>query len=189
MSRCSKGLSVDSRYLLFPGKMLFQRSGSYYEDFRRTKGVPSSEPSDPKRLLTDRSAYISYLEVQLERVSTACLSVQGFRYGFRKFSFSLHITLINFDIPLAVEGLMCSNRSCARWSRRFVLLARSLAFACCSLQSHLNQITSVQSCASSALQHSETQGKEVAGSILSLQADVRRLQSAQVCLSANASAS
>lgn len=60
--------------------MLFQKSGSYYEDFRRTKGVPISEPGDPKRLLTDRSAYISYLEVQLERVSAACLTANGFGY-------------------------------------------------------------------------------------------------------------
>lgn len=59
--------------------MLLQKSGSYYEDFRRMKGVPASEPSDPKRLLTDRSAYISYLEVQLERVSTACMTSQGYR--------------------------------------------------------------------------------------------------------------
>ena len=35
-------------------------------------------PLDSKRLLTDRSAYISFLEVQLERVTTSCLSVQGF---------------------------------------------------------------------------------------------------------------
>jgi CRISPR type IV-associated protein Csf3 len=35
-------------------------------------------PLDSKRLLTDRSAYISFLEVQLERVTTSCLTVQGF---------------------------------------------------------------------------------------------------------------
>lgn len=60
--------------------MLFQKSGSYYEDYRRMKGVPLTDVGDPKRLLTDRSAYISYLEVQLERVSAACMTSQGFRY-------------------------------------------------------------------------------------------------------------
>ena len=33
---------------------------------------------DKSRLLTDRAAYLSFLEVQLERVSTSCLTVQGF---------------------------------------------------------------------------------------------------------------
>jgi hypothetical protein len=33
---------------------------------------------DMSRLKTDRSAYLSFLEIQLERVSSACLTVQGF---------------------------------------------------------------------------------------------------------------
>ena len=33
---------------------------------------------DRNRLLTDRSAYVSFLEVQLERVTAACLATQGF---------------------------------------------------------------------------------------------------------------
>ena len=33
---------------------------------------------DRQRLLTDRSAYVSFLEVQLERVTAACLTTQGF---------------------------------------------------------------------------------------------------------------
>jgi hypothetical protein len=68
-TRCHKYLQL----------MLMQKSGSYYEDYRRMRGAPTGEPGDTKRLLTDRSAYISYLEVQLERVSTACLTSQGFR--------------------------------------------------------------------------------------------------------------
>ena len=32
---------------------------------------------DKSKLLTDRTAYLSFLETQLERVSTACLTVQG----------------------------------------------------------------------------------------------------------------
>ena len=28
--------------------------------------------------MTDRNAYLSYLEVQLEKVTSACLTVQGF---------------------------------------------------------------------------------------------------------------
>jgi len=36
------------------------------------------EALDRSRLLTDRSAYISFLEVQLERATAACLTTQGF---------------------------------------------------------------------------------------------------------------
>ena len=50
---------------------------SYAETHRRRKGVtPAMLQSE--RLLTDRGAYLSFLEVQLERVSAACLQVQGF---------------------------------------------------------------------------------------------------------------
>ena len=60
--------------------MLLNHSGSYYEDYKRSKSVKSSVSTDAsnERLLTDRSAYISFLEVQLERVSAACLTSQGF---------------------------------------------------------------------------------------------------------------
>eukprot|EP00742_Colponemidia_sp_Colp-10_P009356 GILJ01010194.1.p1 GENE.GILJ01010194.1~~GILJ01010194.1.p1 ORF type:complete len:640 (+),score=99.16 GILJ01010194.1:66-1922(+) len=46
---------------------------SYSKKFRlnQTQG-------ERQRLLTDRSAYIAFLEVQLERVTASCLTVQGF---------------------------------------------------------------------------------------------------------------
>jgi hypothetical protein len=53
-------------------QMAAESAGSYYESFRR-KG-----PSADKGLMTDRGAYMSFLEVQLERVSAACLMAQGF---------------------------------------------------------------------------------------------------------------
>lgn len=34
--------------------------------------------NDPPTLLTDRGAYVNFLEIQLERVSAACLGVQGY---------------------------------------------------------------------------------------------------------------
>ena len=57
--------------------MLHQHSGSYYEDYRRTKGTKDAKLQN-QRLLTDRAAYISFLEVQLERVLAACMTTQGF---------------------------------------------------------------------------------------------------------------
>jgi hypothetical protein len=57
--------------------MLRPESSSYYGTYIRNK---AQKPSDHEmqRLMTDRAAYLSYLEVQLERVSAACLVSQGF---------------------------------------------------------------------------------------------------------------
>jgi hypothetical protein len=57
--------------------MLLQHSGSYYEDYKRSKNR-TAPPLEKQRLMTDRGAYISFLEVQLERVSASCLTVDGF---------------------------------------------------------------------------------------------------------------
>lgn len=83
--------------------MLTTHSGSYYDEYRKMKGLgPSRAPGGggpgdasrgphggststdvraglvSERLLTDRASYISFLEVQLERVSAACITTQGF---------------------------------------------------------------------------------------------------------------
>lgn len=57
--------------------MLRKESNSYYGSYIRNK---NQKPNDHEmqRLMTDRAAYLSYLEVQLERVSAACLVSQGF---------------------------------------------------------------------------------------------------------------
>ena len=54
-------------------------SGSYYEDYMRNRTLQKhSSQEGTRNLLTDRNAYISYLEVQIEKVSTACLTTQSF---------------------------------------------------------------------------------------------------------------
>ncbi|KAG3108436.1 hypothetical protein PI125_g11850 [Phytophthora idaei] len=56
-----------------------QGSGSYYYDYMRSNAMLKHyNEKNTKKLLTDRSAYISFLEVQLERVSAACLTTQTF---------------------------------------------------------------------------------------------------------------
>lgn len=56
-----------------------QRSGSYYDDYMRSNAMlKHCGEKNAKKLLTDRNAYISFLEVQLERVSAACLTSQTF---------------------------------------------------------------------------------------------------------------
>ena len=42
------------------------------------RGVKQSD-LEKQRLLTDRSAYLTFLESQLERVSATCLTVVGFQ--------------------------------------------------------------------------------------------------------------
>jgi hypothetical protein len=56
--------------------MLSSGPRSYYDDYLRKKGSGKTL-ADPASLLTDRSAYVNFLEVQLERVSAACLTVQA----------------------------------------------------------------------------------------------------------------
>ncbi|KAG7393068.1 hypothetical protein PHYPSEUDO_012403 [Phytophthora pseudosyringae] len=59
--------------------MAQQGSGSYYDDYMRSNAMlKHCGEKSAKKLLTDRSAYISFLEVQLERVSAACLTSQTF---------------------------------------------------------------------------------------------------------------
>jgi len=58
--------------------MLVNDSGSYYEEYRRSKKKGDKNKLEDERILTDRSAYITFLEVQLERVSAACLTAQSF---------------------------------------------------------------------------------------------------------------
>uniref|UniRef100_K3X5Y2 Uncharacterized protein n=1 Tax=Globisporangium ultimum (strain ATCC 200006 / CBS 805.95 / DAOM BR144) TaxID=431595 RepID=K3X5Y2_GLOUD len=54
-------------------------SGSYYEEYMRSSALAKhGHEKNAKKLLTDRNAYISFLEVQLERVSAACLTTQSF---------------------------------------------------------------------------------------------------------------
>lgn len=54
-------------------------SGSYYEEYMRSNALlKHGHEKNTKKLLTDRNAYISFLEVQLERVSAACLTTQSF---------------------------------------------------------------------------------------------------------------
>ena len=55
---------------------------SYFQEYMRSKALASAESShkavaaETKKLLTDRGAYILFLEVQLERVAAACLPTQ-----------------------------------------------------------------------------------------------------------------
>jgi hypothetical protein len=56
-------------------------SKSYYDDYVRKQG--HLKPiNDPSSLQNDRGAYVNFLEVQLERVSAACLGVQSYDQRF-----------------------------------------------------------------------------------------------------------
>lgn len=62
-------------------KMILSGSKSYYDSYTRKRDT-SRTLHDPPSLLTDRGAYVNFLEVQLERVSAACLGVQGYDQRF-----------------------------------------------------------------------------------------------------------
>jgi len=50
----------------------------YLDKYSKRHKSPTPEKQDFHKMMTDRQAYISYLEVQLERVTQACLQSQGF---------------------------------------------------------------------------------------------------------------
>lgn len=58
---------------------------SYYEAFARRRNLtPDVLARD--NLLTDRGAYLNFLEVQLERVSAACLATQDLGARIERFA-------------------------------------------------------------------------------------------------------
>lgn len=57
--------------------MYFSGPSAYYSEYMR-KGRGGGTLHDPPSLLTDRGAYVNFLEVQLERVSAACLGVSAY---------------------------------------------------------------------------------------------------------------
>lgn len=58
--------------------MYFSGNSAYYDEYIRRGGSKNATLHDPPSLLTDRGAYVNFLEVQLERVSAACLSVSSY---------------------------------------------------------------------------------------------------------------
>lgn len=61
--------------------MMITGSKSYYDDYVRKQGHLKAA-NDPSSLQNDRGAYVNFLEVQLERVSAACLGVQSYDQRF-----------------------------------------------------------------------------------------------------------
>jgi hypothetical protein len=51
---------------------------SYFSQYRRVRGLNTNDIHKQK-LLTDRSVYLTFLETQLERVSSSCMTVVGFK--------------------------------------------------------------------------------------------------------------
>lgn len=83
--------------------MLGSGPSSYYDDYSRKRGS-NRLIHDPPSLLTDRGAYVNFLEVQLERVSAACLTVQSYDQKFN----DLHQFLINVEEKLGTNTRLIS---------------------------------------------------------------------------------
>lgn len=71
-------------------------SRSYYEDYARKRGT-AKLISDPPSLLTDRGAYVNFLEIQLERVTSACFAMQSYEQKMN----DMQLLLTNFDEKLS----------------------------------------------------------------------------------------
>jgi hypothetical protein len=83
--------------------MILSGSKSYYDDFVRKKDT-SRTLHDPPSLLTDRGAYMNFLEVQLERVSAACLGVQSYDDRFN----DMQTLIVSLDKKCASTARMVS---------------------------------------------------------------------------------
>ncbi|CAK4069841.1 unnamed protein product [Aphanomyces euteiches] len=76
--------------------------GSYFQEFMRSKAMANASSGkqaveETKKLLTDRGAYISFLEIQLERVSAACLHTQSLESQIQ----DMHVQLEATDAKIA----------------------------------------------------------------------------------------
>jgi len=62
--------------------MMLSGQKGYYEDYLRKQSGDTKSRETPA-LLSDRTAYVNFLETQLERVSAACLSVSTYDQKFK----------------------------------------------------------------------------------------------------------
>lgn len=72
--------------------MLLSGPRSYFNDYARKHGLGRAL-NDPPTLLTDRGAYVNFLEVQLERVCAQCLSVQSYDQKFN----DMHTMIVGLE--------------------------------------------------------------------------------------------
>ncbi|RYH05568.1 hypothetical protein EON65_44360, partial [archaeon] len=100
--------------------MLLSGSRSYYDDYLRKKGSGRTL-HDPASLLTDRGAYVNFLEVQLERVSAACLNVQSFEERFNDTQTMLRTVeqRIGANTKLITLSQQCTEEVRAETHQRF----------------------------------------------------------------------
>src|SRR3546814_10032062 len=77
--------------------MLFNHAGSYAEAYHRSAGTKRLL-QNPTAMLTDRGAYLTYLESQLERVTAACLTVGGLQE---------HITDVQIEVQCCIVRALC----------------------------------------------------------------------------------
>jgi len=57
------------------------REDSYYEEYKRSQPIKLKKGggATTQQLMTDRNAYMAFLETELERVSSACMTVQSYK--------------------------------------------------------------------------------------------------------------
>ena len=88
--------------------MILSGSRSYYDEYIRKRGT-SRTLNDPSSLLTDRGAYMNFLEVQLERVSAACLSVHTYEERFT----DMQSLIVNLEQKYQTSNkLLILNQQC-----------------------------------------------------------------------------
>eukprot|EP01033_Poteriospumella_lacustris_P000639 gene638-444_t len=115
---------------------------SYYDDYLRKKST-TRVVEDPTALLTDRNAYVNFLEVQLERVSAACLAVQSSEQRFSDLTGMIQTLEQRCTANIKLIGLaqQCTEQVRAEGDRKFELLMKQQEDDRHSFERHLRQLT------------------------------------------------
>lgn len=115
---------------------------SYYDDYLRKKST-TRVVEDPTALLTDRNAYVNFLEVQLERVSAACLAVQSSEQRFSDLTGMIQTLEQRCTANIKLIGLaqQCTEQVRAEGDRKYELLMKQQEDDRHSFERHLRQLT------------------------------------------------
>lgn len=115
---------------------------SYYDDYLRKKST-TRVVEDPTALLTDRNAYVNFLEVQLERVSAACLAVQSSEQRFNDLTGMIQTLEQRCTANIKLIGLaqQCTEQVRAEGDRKYELLMKQQEDDRHSFERHLRQLT------------------------------------------------
>ena len=119
---------------------------SYFEAFKRRRNATAAAAAvdvlNRDEILTDRGAYLSFLEVQLERVSRACVATQ--ELGHRIDVFAAKATAAEEKVGVYYVTFAACGGGCRPRRLNFVCMLRVSFFGDCCLLLYCRCATYIQ---------------------------------------------